>query len=85
MEWLKSLFDFARFTLSEANSKTIYVASGTGGATAKAVPTGEGFSLDWVLPYVPLIAVSIAFLKLVFDFYRWRVEREQKATAKSGR
>lgn len=84
MEWLKSLFDFTRFTFSEANSKTIYVASGTGGATAQAVPVRESFSLDWLLPYVPLIAVSIAFLKLVFDFYRWRVEREQKAIAKLG-
>lgn len=76
MKSLKEFFLFFKYTAQDAGSKVIYSSSATGAATSKAVTASPEQPLLWLLPYVPLMAIVIAALKLVFDFYKWRSERD---------
>lgn len=75
MEVIKNIFSFLKFTVQESGSKIIYGGSIGGGATSRAVQV-EDMPLDWLLPYAPLIGLTIALLKLIFDFIKWRYERK---------
>lgn len=72
---LKEFFLFFKYTVHDAGSKVIYSSTATGAATSKAVIADPDQPLMWLLPYVPLMAIIIAALKLAFDFYKWRSER----------
>jgi hypothetical protein len=80
MQFLKQTFLFFKYTLHDAGSKLIYSGTVTGAATSQAIPADEvpNEPLLWLLPYVPLMAVVIAALKLTFDFYKWRIERDTR-------
>ena len=78
MDRLRELFAFIQYTAGNAGSKVIYGSSATGAATSKAVPEATDGFLSGILPYVPLLAVAVAALKLAFDIYKWRVEREPR-------
>lgn len=71
MEILKNVGNFLKFTVSSDSSKLIYGGSLSGGASAKAVVTNSASGAEVILPYVPLIAVTVAALKLAFDIYVW--------------
>lgn len=82
--WVKGAFDFLHYTAADSGSKIVYGGSAAGGSTSVMVQPQTEQSLSWLLPYVPLIAVSIAFLKLAFDFLKWWVERGEKTAIKTG-
>lgn len=83
--WVKGFFDFFHYTAADSGSKVIYGGSVAGGGTSAMIQPQMEQPLVWLLPYVPLIAVSIAFLKLAFDFFKWWIERGEKPITKAGR
>lgn len=74
MEKINQIFSFLKFTASTDGSKVVYGGSGSGGVTASKVHLDNDAFLSWLLPYVPLIAVAVALLKLSFDLYVFKKE-----------